>query len=87
MPPSWHARSYWIKAKKEALSLIAGGGGGMQQLGDEVEGAALAALVASGAGEAVQTAVASTGPLRLNAPYSCDQFGLAGLRADRVNGI
>ena len=33
----------------------------MQQLGDEVEGAALAALVASGAGEAVQTAVASTG--------------------------
>ena len=61
MPPSWHARSYWIKAKKEALSLIAGGGGGMQQLGDEVEGAALAALVASGAGEAVQTAVASTG--------------------------
>ena len=57
MPPSWHARSYWIKAKKEALSLIAGGGGGMQQLGDEVEGAALAALVASGAGEAVQTAV------------------------------
>ena len=61
MPGQWDPRSYRHKAKREAFSLVAGGGGGMQQLGREVGAAAVAAASASGLGQAGQTTAAFAG--------------------------